>query len=348
MSSPEVDPTSAGAANGVASAASGPAAAGDPRARRARTLVVLAVIVLLATAPFFLTPGPLGTLGRILYIGLLAASLDLLLGFTGLPSLGHAAYFGIGAYAAGLLARDVTAFAPALLAVAAAAGLVAALLTGWVVARAHGIYFLMLTLAIGVLVHQYAETADFTGGSNGLFGIPPPDLGSEASAIFDPAPKYWYILAVFALGFLALWLVSRSRFGLALRGIRDNEDRMRALGYWVGGYKFAAYCIAGTVAGLAGSLVAADQSLVTPSDVGFTTSVLAIVAAIIGGAGSLWGPVLGAAVVVFVRDEIGVSLGGHGPLVLGVVFILSVYLLPGGFAGLTGQGRLRGGRGTAA
>lgn len=347
MSAPEVTPTPADAAEDPAPEASRPAAAGSLRARRLRTLVVLVVIVLLATAPFFLTPGPLGTLGRILYIGLLAASLDLLLGYSGLPSLGHAAYFGIGAYAAGLLARDVTAFAPALLAVAAAAGLGAAVITGWVVARARGIYFLMLTLAIGVLVHQYVETADFTGGSNGLFGIPPPDLGSESSAIFDPAPKYWYILAVFALGFLALWLVSRSRFGLALRGIRDNEDRMRALGYWVGGYKFAAYCIAGTVAGLAGSLVAADQGLVTPSDAGFTTSVLAIVAVIIGGAGSLWGPVLGAAVVVYVRDEIGVSLGGHGPLVLGIVFILSVYLLPGGFAGLTPWRRLRRG-GTAA
>jgi branched-chain amino acid transport system permease protein len=305
----------------------------DRRARRMQALAIAAVVLLLALAPFFLTPGPLGTLGRILYIGLLAASLDLLLGFTGLPSLGQAAYFGICAYAAGLLARDVTAFAPAQMAVAAGVGLAAAALTGWVVVRAAGIYFLMLTLAIGVLAHQYAETADFTGGSNGLFGIPPPDLGSEATAIFDPAPKYWYILAVFALGFAALWLVSHSRFGLALRGIRDNEDRMRALGYWVGGYKFAAYCIAGAVAGLAGSLVVADQNLVTPADIGFTTSVLAIVAVIIGGAGSLWGPVLGAAVVVYVRDEIGVTLGGHGPLLLGIVFILSVYLLPGGIAG---------------
>jgi branched-chain amino acid transport system permease protein len=346
MSSPEVTSPEPQAATGGAREPPRRAAA-DAQGRRLRALVVLAAIVLLAAAPFVLTPGPLGTLGRILYIGLLAASLDLLLGFTGLPSLGQAAYFGIGAYAAGLLARDVTAFAPALLAVAAGAGLVAAVLTGWVVARAHGIYFLMLTLAIGVLVHQYAETADFTGGSNGLFGIPPPDLGSEASAIFDPAPKYWYILAVFALGFLALWLVSHSRFGLRLRGIRDNEDRMRALGYWVGGYKFAAYCIAGAVAGLAGSLAAADQNLVTPRDVGFTTSVLAIVAVIIGGAGSLWGPVLGAAVVIIVRDEIGVSLGGHGTLVLGMVFILSVYLLPGGIAGLA-RGRLRAGRRKAA
>jgi len=340
VSSPDVSAAPGEAARPEPPAdAIGAAPDADPRARRVRVLVIVAVVVLLITAPFFLTPGPLGTLGRILYIGLLAASLDLLLGFTGLPSLGHAAYFGIGAYAAGLLARDVTAFAPAQLAVGAAAGMAAAALTGWVVVRTGGIYFLMLTLAIGVLVHQYAETADFTGGSNGLFGIPPPDLGSEASAIFEPAPKYWYILAVFALGFLALWLASHSRFGLALRGIRDNEDRMRALGYWVGGYKFAAYCIAGTVAGLAGTLVVADQNLVTPADLGFGTSVLAIVAVIIGGAGSLWGPVLGAAVVIYVRDEIGVSLGGHGPLLLGLVFILSVYLLPGGFAGRLSRAR---------
>ena len=93
------------------------------------------------------------------------------------------------------------------------------------------------------------------------------------------------------------------------------------------------------MAGLAGTLVVADQNLVTPADLGFGTSVLAIVAVIIGGAGSLWGPVLGAAVVIYVRDEIGVSLGGHGPLLLGLVFILSVYLLPGGFAGRLSRAR---------
>ena len=335
MTSPQ--PTTVSDAPSVADARAGVTGAEPdlgPRARRLRVLAAVIVIVLLAAAPFFITPAPLGTLGRILYIGLLAASLDLLVGITGLPSLGHAAYFGVGAYAAGLLARDVTAFAPAQLGLAAAVGLLAAAATGWLVVRTAGIYFLMLTLAIGVLVHQYAQTADFTGGSNGLYGIPPTDLGSPESAIFEPAPKSWYILTVFAIGFLALWLVARSRFGLALRGIRDNEDRMRALGYWVNGYKFAAFCIAGTIAGLAGALVATDRTLVTTADVGFTTSVLAIVAVIIGGAGSLWGPVLGAAVVVYVRDEIGITLGGHGPLLLGVVFILAVYLLPGGIAGL--------------
>jgi branched-chain amino acid transport system permease protein len=145
---------------------------------------------------------------------------------------------------------------------------------------------------------------------------------------------YWYVLAAFLLGFLVLWLVSRSPFGAALRGIRDNEPRMRALGYPTRGYKYLAFVLAGAIAGLAGGLLATQQRLVTPADLGFTTAALALLAVIIGGAGSLWGPCLGAALVITVRDVIGPDLGGHGPLLLGLVFILVVYLLPRGAAGL--------------
>jgi branched-chain amino acid transport system permease protein len=140
------------------------------------------------------------------------------------------------------------------------------------------------------------------------------------------------VLAVFWLGFGVLWAIARSPFGLALRGIHGNEERMRALGYSPRLYAFAAFCIAGAVAGLAGALLAAHQQGVTPADAAFGTAVVALVSVIIGGAGTLWGPCLGAAVVVLVRDQIGPSLGGHGPLLLGVVFVAAVYLLPGGLA----------------
>jgi branched-chain amino acid transport system permease protein len=129
-------------------------------------------------------------------------------------------------------------------------------------------------------------------------------------------------------------LVARSPFGAALRGIRDNEPRMRALGYPTSLYKYAVFVVAGGVAGIAGSLLVAQQRLVTPADMGFTTASFALLAVIIGGAGSLWGACLGAALVIIIRDALGPSLDGHGTIVLGIVFILVVYLLPRGAAGL--------------
>jgi branched-chain amino acid transport system permease protein len=318
------------------------AAAAPPRAGGRELGLHAAALLLLALAPFVLDPGYLSTLGRILGYGLLAASLALLVGFVGLPSLGHAAFFGIGAYATGLIGIHVSPSAPLQLLVALVVATAFAVPTGWLVVRSRGIYFLMLTLAIGEIVFLFAaRSEDLTGGFNGLYGIPAPEL-LPGSAITEPAPVYWFLLAIFAVGYSVLWTVTRSPFGLTLRGIRDNEARMTALGYPTTRYKLAAYCLAGAVAGIGGSMIAAQQKIVTPADASFTTSVAALVAVIVGGAGSLWGACLGAAVVIIVRDEIGSSLDGHGTLLLGVVFILAVYLLPGGLAAAFGRlGRRR-------
>ena len=307
-------------------------ATGAARTPRRAAPIALVVFLLLAFAPFVLEPNQLNVLGRILYYGLLAASLDLLVGVVGLPSLAGAAYFAVGAYTAGLLARDVTAFAPALLVAGGVAGAVAALATGWLAVRSRGIFFLMLTLAIGEIIFQITQSAEgLTGGSNGLYGIPAVELGG--TALGGPASKYWWVLTGAVAGFAIVWAVARSSFGLTLRAIRDNEARARAVGYPTVRCAFAAYVISGAVAGMAGSLLAAQQQIVTPADAGFGTAVLALVAVIIGGAGTLWGPVLGAAVVILARDEIGQSLDGHGPLLLGAIFIACVYLLPQGIAG---------------
>jgi branched-chain amino acid transport system permease protein len=198
---------------------------------------------------------------------------------------------------------------------------------GWVAVRSHGVFFLMLTLAIGEIIQQLAQSwTPVTGGSNGLYGIPAPRIGNLQFG--QIALLHWYVVGVFVVGFLVLWSVSASPLGATLRGIRDNEPRMRALGYATRRFKLAAFVIAGGVAGLAGGLLAAQQRLVTPADLGFTTSALALIAVVIGGAGRLWGACLGAAVVVIVRDYLGPDLGGHGPLVLGLVFIVIVYALP--------------------
>ena len=144
---------------------------------------------------------------------------------------------------------------------------------------------------------------------------------------------YWYVLAAVLVCAGALWVVSRSAFGRTLRGVRDNEERMRSLGYRTLVPRYTVFCIAGAAAGAAGSLWVAQARFVSPADLGFEVSAMALLAVVIGGRGSLWGAALGAAVVVLVRDELSPQLGGRGPLVLGLVFVAAVYLLPRGFAG---------------
>lgn len=313
-------------------------ATGRRRGAAVRLLPAAVVLVLLALVPFVVDPFGTSTLSRVLVFALFVVSLDLLVGVTGLPSLGHAAYFGVGAYTAGLVSIHVTAEAPVPVLLGAVAGAVAAAATGWLAVRSNGVFFLMLTLAIGQLVFQLAQRLDsVTGGSNGLFGIPAVRVAGTPLTL--PGYVYWYVLAVAVLGFAGLWTISRSPVGSVLRGIRDNEPRMRSLGYSPFRYKLAAFVLAGGFAGLAGGLFAAQVRLVTPSEAGFATGALALLAVVLGGAGTLWGPVLGAAVVVGVRDGLGPSLDGHGPLVLGVVFVIAVYLLPRGFAGLAGLTR---------
>jgi branched-chain amino acid transport system permease protein len=303
----------------------------------ATAAATVAAVVALAVAPLVLDTYATVTLTRILVFALLASSLDLLIGTTGLPSLGHGAYFGTGAYAAGWVAVHVTRSGPVALLAATFGGALVALIAGSVAVRARGVFFLMLTLAVGEIVEQLAETwRSVTGGSNGLYGIPAPRLGGLA--LTDAAWFCWYVLAVFLVGMAVLRLVVASPLGHTLRGIRDNEARMRALGYRTYHYKLAVFAIAGGVAGLAGGLLAAQQRLVTPPDLGFTTSVAALLAVIIGGEGTAYGPCLGAAVVVLIRDALGPSLGGHGALALGVVFVAVVFLLPGGLARLRSEG----------
>jgi branched-chain amino acid transport system permease protein len=293
------------------------------RAVSHRLVVAAVVLVVLAAAPLVLTTPATTTVTRVIVFALLAVGLDLLVGVTGLPSLAHAGYLGAGAYAAAWVSVDVTSEVPVPLLVGGAAGALAAALTGWVAARTGGVLFLMLTLVIGETLRQVAEAwAPVTG-------VPP--VRAAGTPLADAASVHWYVLVIGALGFGLVALIAGSPFGAALRGIRDDEPRMRASGYPTSLYKYAVFVVAGGVAGLAGSLLVAQQRFVTPGDVGLTTAALALLAVIVGGAGSLWGACLGAALVVVVRDAVG---PGHGVLVLGGVLVLAVYLLPRGVAGL--------------
>lgn len=303
------------------------------KARSSSILAVVAVLFLVAV-PLIFPADMASTLSRVLALALLAVSLDLLVGVSGMPSLGHAAPFGVGAYAAALVARDLDPFAPLPLLAAVVAGGGFALLTGVLMVRTKGTYFLMLTLAIAELAHVLAQRWEgLTGGTNGLYGVPSLTLTPGGEPVTLAGVRYWWILLIFLIGFAIVWWTSKSTLGRSLRGLRDNEERMGSLGYSTFRLKLVVYAIAGAVAGAAGSMWVAQNRFVSPEDLAFEVSAMALLAVVVGGRGRLWGAVLGAALVTIVRDDIGASLGGRGPLLLGIVFIAVVYLLPQGFAG---------------
>jgi len=310
------------------------ARAGRSRRRAGpRILLATASVALLFGAPWYLDVFAVSVATQLLSFSLLAASLVLIMGTAGMPSLAQSAYFGVGGYAAGLLAIHVTQSAVAMLVCAALAGLVFAASTGWLLIRTRASYFLMLSLAIGELLAAAANGwIDVTGGSDGLFGIPSPTLGGLDLAV--EGYLYLYTL-VMALGtFVVVALIRASPFGLALRGIRDSESRMRALGYRTGWYKFAVFCIGGAVAGISGALWVTQIRFVSPHDLGFMASAFVLVAVIIGGADSLLGALVGAATIIAIRNFLPTEWEGQGPLVLGVLLVVIVYSFRGGVAAL--------------
>jgi branched-chain amino acid transport system permease protein len=295
------------------------------------------VLVLLTVAPFLLDGYRTFLLTEILVFGLFAASLDLLIGYSGLASLGHGGYFGVGAYAAGLLALHATSNAFAQIAVASSIAAGVALVTGVFAVRSRGVYFLMLTLAFGQLLWVLAlNWTSLTGGSNGIYGLPVPTLAGTSEWLVSRDNFYWYTLGVFVVGYAVLRVIARSPFGRALGAIRENETRMRSLGYNVPLYKLAVFTVAGGMAGYAGALACQQPRFFSPEGMSFEVSAVAVVAIIIGGQRSLLGAVLGAAVYYVLRDQLSDVLASHWQIILGAIFVLIVYLLP---EGLVGGGR---------
>lgn len=311
------------------------------------TPVAVACLLLLAVAPYTLAVYPLKVLTEILIYVILAMSLDLLFGYTGLASLGHALYFGVGGYTAGLLAVHFTESALVGLAAGLVAGAVSAVSTGWLAIRSRSVYFIMLTLAFSELAFSLATSwSSLTGGDQGLIGIPPASLpdGTRFNGVLNLPTFYYYVAIVAVVCYLLMRALVRSPFGLSLRGIRENEARMRSLGYPVFRYKLAAYVVAGAFAGLSGSLYVQYSDFVSPDYIGFQLSALVLVMVMVGGSGTLYGAVLGSAFVVVLRDELSAAFQ-QWEAVLGAVFILFVYFLPSGLAGLVRLlGRLVRGR----
>lgn len=302
-----------------------------------RTAVITGVVVLLLAAAPLLGAGvyTVVVLTSLLAYALLAMSINLVAGHTGLLTLAHGAYAGVGAYAAALFSRHLSTNGWLQLLIAVGAGALIAAVTGWIAVRASKTYFLMLSLAIGELLHILAvQWRSVTRGSDGLSAGRPFEL-IPGQPLILAGYVYWAALGVFLVFGGLVLLVVRSPFGSALRGIRDNEPRMRGLGYPTARYKYAVWIFSGAVAGAAGwILIAQLPRFIAPAQLSFHLAGLLLLAVVIGGLGSMWGACVGASLVVLMTNVISQDLGGRGPLLLGVLFVVAVYLLPRGLAGI--------------
>jgi branched-chain amino acid transport system permease protein len=305
------------------------AGAASAVARQAR-LVGLAVL-LLAVAAFPAAFGryPVKLLQEILIWGVYAMSLDLLMGYAGMVSFGHSAFFGVGGYVAALALAERAGPLGALV-LPCAAGALAALVVGAFSTRVSGVYFIMLTLAFSQMFHAYAFQAGWLGAEDGLVGIPRPAIAGVETG--DGWGFHLYVVTLAALAALFLRRVVRSPFGHVLVGIHENEARMEAVGYPVRRYKLLAFVLAGTVAALAGSLYAQFSGSITPDAFFWTTSGEALLMVIIGGTGTLGGAMLGSAAFILLQSLVS-TYTERWMLILGVTFVVLVLVAPGGIVG---------------
>ena len=305
--------------------------------------VRIALFLLAIVFPFFSPIYYRSVIIEVMIFGLFAMSLDILLGYTGMPSFGHAAYFGLGAYGAAYIAssdaRALNLTSNLLLIIPIVVLIVSlfALFVGFFAIRTSGIYFLMTTLAAAQMLFSiFNRWSNVTGGSDGLQSVANAEIGiGPISYAFSPLKIPYYFLT---LGFLLLsWYLMRriisSPFGWTLRGIRENEGRMKALGYNTFNYKLAAFVIAGAFAGLAGILQAHFFKGATPTILSLTTSGDSMIALVIGGSGSLIGGLLGSFVVKMFPLVIS-SYTDRWKLFEGLVFILFVMFAPNGILGM--------------
>jgi branched-chain amino acid transport system permease protein len=304
------------------------------------SLALLAVFALVPPAmlwldePFYIDLG-----ARIVIFALAALSLDLILGYGGMVSFGHAAYLGIGAYTVGILSHYgiQSAFIHLPLAVGASAAV--ALAIGAISLRTSGVYFIMITLAFTQMLYFFAISLEEFGGDDGL-----PLKRSELFGPFDlndSVQFYYFALAVLAAALLAGRRLVSSRFGLAIRGARSNERRMRAIGFPTYRYKLAAFVLAGAVCGLAGALLGNLTDYTSPNYMHWTRSGELIIMVIMGGMGTLIGPVLGASAYLLLEeylpewlDGIAFGWGAHWQVALGPILILIVLFGRGGLMSL--------------
>jgi branched-chain amino acid transport system permease protein len=304
----------------------------DTLVRRAPRAAAVVAAALLLGLPPFLSGFTLSLLTQALVWAMLAMSLDILLGYTGLASLGHAAYLALGAYSVGILATRHGANFWVTLVAGVGLAVLGAAIFGLVALRATGVYFLMITLALGMVVWGLAHRwVSMTQGDNGIASVPRPR--GLPWALTAAQPFYYFVLAAFVLAFLVLWTVVQSPFGKTLVGIRESESRMRTLGYNVWLHKYVGFVIAGAAGGFAGVFWAYYNGFVSPADAELATSVEILLMVALGGRGTLFGPALGAFVIVLLKNLVSVYTH-RWLLILGAVYIGTIVYAPEGIVGL--------------
>jgi branched-chain amino acid transport system permease protein len=300
----------------------------SPRARLARGILWVLLIAAVLIAPLFLYPV---FVMQLLCFALFACAFNLLIGFTGLLSFGHAAFFGGAAYIAGHVIK-VWGFPP-LFGILAGALFAAALgyVIGALAIRRQGIYFAMITLALAQIVYFFALQLPFTGGENGLQGIPRGTLFGIVD-LGQPLQMYYFVAAIFMAGFLIIYRTIHSPFGQVLQAIRENEPRALSLGYDVDRFKLIAFIISASLAGLAGATKAVVFQFASLTDAHWQMSGEVILMTLLGGMGTIFGPVIGAVTIVTLQHELA-GIGSWVQVVIGVTFIAAVLLFRRGIIG---------------
>ncbi len=316
-----------------------------PAARRVarRPLALALVWLVLLAAPYWMPfLGGYTALGtRVLVLGLAAMSLNFLLGFTGVLSFGHAAYFGLGAYGAGLALKFLTASTPLALILGTLVGGIAGALLGALIVRRRGVYFAMVTIAFGQVFYYIAfRWSSVTGGDDGLRGFSrqPLHLGAVTVDILGNAEAFYYfVLVCFAIAVALMAFLLRSPFGRTLLAIRENERRARFLGIPVELHIWLAFVISCVFISLAGGLDALLNNFANPHELHYSQSGDLVIMAVMGGMRSFWGPLLGAALFVVLQDYVS-SLTTNWMSFIGLLFVVVVLLFPRGLLGFLQRG----------
>ncbi|MBF0269961.1 MAG: branched-chain amino acid ABC transporter permease [Alphaproteobacteria bacterium] len=299
------------------------------RAITPQRLLVLALLLLALAAPFGIYPI---FLMKGLCFALFAAAFNLLLGYVGLLSFGHAMFFGFAAYVTAHAAKE-WGFSPELAILAGVAtAAVLGLVTGWLAIRRSGIYFAMVTLAFSQMMFFVAIQAPFTHGEDGIQGVPRGSLLGFID-LNDSLSMYYFVLAVFVASLLFIQRIVTSPFGQVLKAIRDNEPRAISLGYEVEKYKLLAFVLSASLAGLAGSMKSIVFQLASLADVHWHASGEVVLMTLLGGVGTVFGPMVGAFLVAAIQNYLS-ETGSWVTIIQGVIFILCVLMFRSGMVGM--------------
>jgi branched-chain amino acid transport system permease protein len=286
------------------------------------------LVVFLAVAPFFLYPV---FLMKLLCFALFACAFNLLIGYVGLLSFGHAAYFGMGGYIAGYTAKAYGLTPELAVLVGAAVAGFQGWIFGWIAIRRQGIYFAMITLALAQMIYFFCVQAPFTGGEDGIQAIPRGSLFGSISLSSD-MNMYWFVAAIFLAGFLAIHRIIHSPYGQVLKAIRENEPRATSLGYRTDDYKLVAFILSATLAGVAGGVKSLVFGIATLTDVHWAMSGEVVLMTLVGGLGTVFGPVVGAAVIVTMQNYLA-EMGAWVTVIQGAIFVTVVLAFRRGIVG---------------